>query len=70
MLLLLLAGSTGFAAPPPAYVAVVPAAIVAAAFAAPQYVAHLPFATFPFLGVALYGSTTCAAIVIVLAAAT
>jgi 1,4-dihydroxy-2-naphthoate octaprenyltransferase len=70
VLLLLLAGSMGFAAPPTAYVAVIPAAIVAAAFAAPQYVAHLSFATFPFLGVALYGLTTCAAIVIVLAAAT
>lgn len=68
VLLALLVGSLAFAAPPVAYLAVLPAAIVAAAFAAPQYVAHLTFATFPFLGVALYGLTTCAGIVIVLAA--
>jgi len=67
--LILLVGSMVFAAPAVAYVAVIPAAIVAAAFAAPQYVAHLSFATFPFLGVSLYGLTTCAGIVIVLLAA-
>jgi 1,4-dihydroxy-2-naphthoate octaprenyltransferase len=70
VLLVLLVGSMGFAAPSPAFIAVIPVAIVAAAFAAPQYVAHLSFATFPFLGVALYGLTTCAGVVIVLAAAT
>ncbi len=69
VLLLLFVGSTTFGAPPPAFVAVIPVAIVAAAFAAPQYVAHLSFATFPFLGVALYGLTTCAGIVIVLTGA-
>ena len=69
VLLLLFVGSMTFGAPPPAFVAVIPVAIVAAAFAAPQYVAHLSFATFPFLGVALYGLTTCAGIVIVLTGA-
>lgn len=68
VLLLLLIGSVAFRAPAPAFLAVIPAAIVAGAFAAPQFVAHLPFATFPFLGVALYGLTTCAGIVIVVAA--
>jgi hypothetical protein len=46
----------------------VPAAVIAAAFAVPHYVAHLGFASLPFLGVALYGLTACAGIVIVLAA--
>ena len=69
VLLVLLVGSTAFNAPAVAFFAVIPVAIVAAAFAAPQYVAHLSFATFPFLGVALYGLTTCAGVVIVLAAA-
>jgi 1,4-dihydroxy-2-naphthoate octaprenyltransferase len=68
VLLLLLVGGNGFAAPPVAFLAVIPAFVVAAAFAAPQYVAHLTFATFPFLGVALYASTTLAGLVIVLAA--
>lgn len=70
VLLPLLIGSIVFAAPGPAFLAVLPAAIVAGAFAVPQFVAHLPFATFPFLGVALYGLTTCAGIVIVVAATT
>ena len=69
VLLVLLAGSAFFAAPAAALAAVIPVAIVAAGFAAPHYVAHLAFATFPFLGVALYGLTTCAVIVIVLAGA-
>jgi 1,4-dihydroxy-2-naphthoate polyprenyltransferase len=68
VLLVLLVGSAGFAAPGLAFVSVIPVALVAAALAAPQYVAHLPFATFPFLGVALYGLTTCAGVVIVFAA--
>lgn len=70
VLMVLLVGSVGFATPALAFVSVVPVAIVAAALAAPQYVAHLSFATFPFLGVALYGLTTCAGVVIVLAAVT
>lgn len=69
VVLVLLLDAHAFPAPAAAYLAVLPAAIVAAAFAAPHYVAHLSFATFPFLGVALYGLTTCAGIVIVLAAA-
>ncbi|MGA2395774.1 MAG: prenyltransferase [Candidatus Lustribacter sp.] len=69
VLLVLLIDGRVFAAPPVAYIALLPAAIVAAAFAAPQYVAHLEFATFPFLGVALYGLTACAGIVIALTAA-
>ena len=70
VLLMLLVGSIGFASPALAFLSVIPVAIVAAALAAPQYVAHLSFATFPFLGVALYGLTTCAGVVIVLAAVT
>ena len=66
---LLLVGSMSFAAPPVAFVAVIPAALVAAAFAAPQFAAYVSFAAFPFLGVAHFGLTTCAGIVIVLAAA-
>lgn len=68
VLLLLLIGSVAFPVPAWAFLALIPAAIVAAAFAAPQFVAHLAFATFPFLGVALYGLTTCAGIVFVVAA--
>jgi 1,4-dihydroxy-2-naphthoate octaprenyltransferase len=68
VLVLLLVGSAGFGAPPLAFVAVVPVAIVAGAFALPEYVAHLPFATMPFLGVALYALTTCAAVAVVVAA--
>lgn len=68
VLLVLLVGSIAFNAPAIAFLAVIPVAIVAGAFAAPQYVAHLRFATFPFLGVALYGLTTCAGVVIVFAA--
>jgi 1,4-dihydroxy-2-naphthoate octaprenyltransferase len=67
-LMLLLVGSATFAAPPVALLLVVAPAAVAAAFAFPQYVAHLPFATLPFLGVTLYALTTCAAIGVVLAA--
>lgn len=70
VLLVLLVGSSSFNAPAVAFLAVIPVAVVAAAFAAPQYVAHLSFATFPSLGVALYGLTTCAGVVIVLSAAT
>lgn len=68
VLLLLLVGNAAFGAPAPAFLAVVPPAIVAGAFAVPHYVAHLRFASLPFLGVALYGLTACAGIVIVLAA--
>ena len=68
VLLLLLVGNAGFGAPALAFVAVVPVAIVAGAFAVPHYVAHLRFASLPFLGVAIYGLTACAGIVIVLAA--
>jgi 1,4-dihydroxy-2-naphthoate octaprenyltransferase len=68
VLLLLMVGNAGFGAPAPAFLALVPVAVVAGAFAVPHYVAHLPFATLPFLGVALYGLTACAGIVIVLAA--
>jgi 1,4-dihydroxy-2-naphthoate polyprenyltransferase len=70
VLMVLLVGSIAFGTPAPAFLSVIPVAVVAAALAAPQYVAHLSFATFPFLGVALYGLTTCAGVVIVLAAGT
>jgi 1,4-dihydroxy-2-naphthoate polyprenyltransferase len=70
VLMVLLVGSIAFGTPAPAFLSVIPVALVAAALAAPQYVAHLSFATFPFLGVALYGLTTCAGVVIVLAAGT
>jgi 1,4-dihydroxy-2-naphthoate octaprenyltransferase len=69
VMLLFLVGSIAFAAPPIAYLAVLPVAVVAGAYAAPQYVAHLSFATIPFLGVALYALTTCAALAIVAVAA-
>ena len=69
VLLLLLSAASRFARRRRRFWRLFRAAIVAAAFAAPQFVAHLPFATFPFLGVALYGLTTCAGIVIVVAAA-
>jgi 1,4-dihydroxy-2-naphthoate octaprenyltransferase len=69
VLALLLVGNTGFGAPAAAFLAVVPVAIVAGAFTVPHLVAHLRFATLPFLGVALYGLTACAGIVIVLVAA-
>jgi 1,4-dihydroxy-2-naphthoate polyprenyltransferase len=68
VLLLLLVGNAGFGAPAPAFLVLVPVAVVAGAFAVPHYVAHLRFASLPFLGVALYGLTACAGIVIVLAA--
>jgi 1,4-dihydroxy-2-naphthoate polyprenyltransferase len=68
VLVLLLVGNAAFGAPAPAFVAVVPVAAVAGAFAVPHYVAHFRFASLPFLGVALYGLTACAGIVIVLAA--
>jgi 1,4-dihydroxy-2-naphthoate octaprenyltransferase len=68
VLLLLLVGNAAFGAPAAAFLAVVPVAIIAGAFAVPHYVAHLPFASLPFLGVALYGLTACAGIVVVLAA--
>ncbi len=70
VLALLLVGSAAFGAPALAFVAVVPVAIVAGAFAVPHGGAHFPIATVPFLGVALYGLTACAGIVIVVAAST
>jgi len=69
VLVLIYVANIGFAAPPAAFLAVIPVAIVAGAFAVPHYVAHLRFASLPFLGVALYGLTACAGIVIVLASA-
>ncbi len=68
VLVLLLVGNAGFGAPPWAFLAVIPPAIVAAAFAIPHYVAHLRFASLPFLGVALYALTTCAALAVVVSA--
>jgi 1,4-dihydroxy-2-naphthoate octaprenyltransferase len=65
---LLLVGTIGFGAPAWALVAVVPVALVAFAFAAPHYVAHLSFVSLPFLGVALYAATTCALLAVVVAA--
>jgi len=67
-LLLLLVGSLGFAAPPAAYLAVIPVALVAGAFAVPHLVAHLRFVSLPFLGVALYAITTGAALALVISA--
>ncbi len=61
VLVLLEVGSAGFGAPPWAFLAALPVALVAAAFA-------LPRASLPFLGVALYALTTCAALAVVVSA--
>jgi 1,4-dihydroxy-2-naphthoate octaprenyltransferase len=68
VLVLVYVGSAAFGAPAWAFLAVIPAAIVAGAFAVPHYVAHLRFASLPFLGVALYALTTCAALAVVVSA--
>jgi 1,4-dihydroxy-2-naphthoate octaprenyltransferase len=68
VLVLLFVGSSVFGAPAWAFLAVIPVAVVAFAFAVPHYVAHLAFVTLPFLGVVLYALTTCAALAVVLAA--
>lgn len=65
---LLLVGSGVFGAPAWALLAVVPVALIAFAFAVPHYVAHLPFVSLPFLGVALYATTICALLAVVVAA--
>lgn len=67
VLVVLLCGGT-FAPPLVAYLAVLPAALVSAGYAVPHLIAYLEFATIPFLGVALYATTTCAMIAIVAAA--
>ena len=54
-----------FAPPVAAYLVVIPAAIVSGGYAVPHLIAHLEFATIPFLGVALYALTTCAMLAIV-----
>jgi len=64
-LAVLLVTSAAFAPPVYAYLAVIPIALVALAYTAPHLVAHLAFATIPFLGVALFGLTTCATLAIV-----
>jgi 1,4-dihydroxy-2-naphthoate octaprenyltransferase len=66
--LVLLLGSMAFAAPPVAYLAVIPAAIVAGGYAVPHLIAHYAWATIPFLGVAIYALTTLAAIAVVVSA--
>jgi 1,4-dihydroxy-2-naphthoate octaprenyltransferase len=67
VLVVLLCGGV-FAPPVAAYLAVLPAALVSGGYAVPHLIAHLEFATIPFLGVALYAATTCAMIAIVAAA--
>lgn len=62
---LMLVASMTFAPPALAYLALIPPAIVAGAYAVPHLIAHLAFATIPFLGVALFAITTCAMIAIV-----
>jgi 1,4-dihydroxy-2-naphthoate octaprenyltransferase len=63
MTLILIAGGT-FAPPVLAYLAIIPPALVAGAYATPHLVAHLEWATIPFLGVAIFGLTTAAMAVI------
>ncbi len=58
-LVLLLAGSATFAPPAYGYLAVIPAALIAFAYTVPHLVAHLEWATIPFLGVMLFGATAC-----------
>jgi 1,4-dihydroxy-2-naphthoate octaprenyltransferase len=65
VLVLLLIGSAVFGAPAWALLAALPPAAVALAFAVPRDVAHARVARLPFLGVALYALTTCAALTVV-----
>jgi len=68
VLLLLLLGIIAFDPPAVAYLAVIPAAIVAGGYAVPHLIAHYEWATIPFLGVAMYALTTLAALAIVFTA--
>ena len=65
VLVLLFVASAAFAPPVAAYLVAIPAALVAGGYAVPHLIAHLEFATIPFLGVALYALTTCGMIAIV-----
>jgi 1,4-dihydroxy-2-naphthoate octaprenyltransferase len=67
--LLILLGSTIFNPPAGAYLAIVPAALVAGGYAVPHLIAHYAWATIPFLGVAIYALTTLAALALVVSAA-
>ena len=67
VLVVLLCGGA-FAPPVAAYLSVLPAAIVSGGYAVPHLIAHLEFATIPFLGVAIYAAATCAMLAIVAAA--
>jgi len=66
--LLLLLGSAVFNAPPVAYLAIFPAALIAGGYAVPHLIAHYAWSTIPFLGVAIYALTTLAAIALVVSA--
>jgi 1,4-dihydroxy-2-naphthoate octaprenyltransferase len=63
--LLLLLGSAIFNPPAVAYLAIIPAALVAGGYAVPHLIAQYAWATIPFLGVAIYALTTLAALALV-----
>jgi 1,4-dihydroxy-2-naphthoate octaprenyltransferase len=70
VLLLFLVMSAAFAPPALAYAVILAPAAIAFAYANPHFIAHIAWATIPFLGVMLFGITTCAAIALVVLAAT
>lgn len=63
MALIAIAGGT-FAPPAFAYLAILPPAIAAGGYAVPHLIAQVEWATIPFLGVAMFGLTTCAMVAI------
>jgi len=63
LVLMLVAGA--FLPPAYAYLALIPPALVAGGYAVPHLIAHLEFATAPFLGVMLFAMTTSAMLAIV-----
>ncbi len=70
VLLLFLVTSATFGPPALAYAVIAVPALISVAYANPQYVAHIAWASIPFIGVMLFGITTCAAIALVALAAT
>jgi 1,4-dihydroxy-2-naphthoate octaprenyltransferase len=67
VLALVLVGTEAFAAPAVVALAALPVAAIAAAYAAVERLRRVPLVSAELLGVALYGVTTCAALVIVIA---
>ena len=68
VLVLFLVGTSAFVLPAVALLALVPAGLIALAYAAPSLVAAYAFLSIPFLGVASFALTTAAAIVFALTA--